>query len=156
MQFLFKRRKKKIIEKGYCYVQSKWAEWMTKKTAKLSIRQQRLVFGFFIACAGCYSIYLISISFLETDSNRITINPIVKPVNTFHADNMKENKNSTVIKIELDKVIRFRAYIDSLAKSSTGKRVMDSIRAKRPGLLDSLAAIENYYQSHFKKYNYGK
>ena len=170
MQSLFKRRKKipesdetvntnslsKIMKKGYCYVQSKWAEWMTKQTAKLSSKQQRFVFGFFIACAGCYSIYLISMSFLATDSNRLIITSITKSVNTFQTGNLAPNTNSRVSKIQFDKVIRFRAYIDSLTISSTGKRVMDSITVKRPGLLDSLAGIENYYQSNFKKYNYGK
>ena len=170
MQFLFKRRKKipepdetvytnglsKIMEKGYRYVQSKWAEWMTKQTAKLSSKQQRLVFGFFIAFTTSYSIYLINMSFLETDSNRLKIMPITKSVNTFQTGNIAPNTNSTVSKIQFDKVIRFRAYIDSLATSSSGKRILDSIKNKHPGLLDSLAAIENYYQSNFKKYNYGK
>lgn len=144
------------MEKWYRYVQSKWAEWMAKQTSKLSIRQQRFVFGFFIAFTISYSVHLISMSFLKTDSNKITINPIVKPVNTFQTRNIAPNTNTTVSKIELDKAIRYRTYVDSLAKSPTGKRTLDSIKNKHPGLLDSLAAIENYYQSNFKKYSYGK
>ncbi|KDN54667.1 hypothetical protein [Flavobacterium seoulense] len=170
MQFLFQRRKKtaqsneavkpnglsKIMEKGYYYAQSKWSEWMTKQTAKLSIRQQRLVFGFFVACTTSYSVYLIIQNFSNTDSNRITINPIVKPVNTFQTGYIAPTTKSTVSKIEFDRVVRFRVYIDSLTISPTGKRTLDSIKNKHPGLLDSLAAVENYYQSHLKKYNYGK
>lgn len=170
MQFLFKRSKEKrksndavndnilvkYLEKGYLYAQSKWAEWMTKQVAKLSAANQKLVFGFFIACVSGYSIYLISMSFSDTNSTRITVTPIVKAVKTVQTDIETINKSSAISKIELDKIIRFRAYIDSLARSSAGKRVLDSIRNKHPGLLDSLARIENYYQSNFKNYYYGK
>jgi len=167
MKFLFKRRKKalasnetvnhnslsKMVAKGYCYLQSKWAEWMTTQTAKLSVRNQVVVFGFFIACTCCYSVYLISISFSDTDSKRITVTSIVKPI---EIDNATIKKNSSAGQNELNKIIQFRAYIDSLARSPAGKRVLDSIRNKRPGLLDSLARIENYYQSNFKNDYHGK
>lgn len=170
MQFLFKRSKKiqesngtvnhsslsKYLEKGYLYAQSKWVEWMTKQVAKLSAANQKLVFGFFIVCVSGYSVYLISMSFSDTDSNSIKVTPIVKPVKTFRTEKDIINKKRVVSKSEFDKVIRFRAYIDSLGRSPAGKRVLDSIRYKHPGLLDSLADIENYYQSNFKNYYYGK
>lgn len=170
MQFLFKRRKNtqesnetinqkslsKIVEKGYFYTQSKWAEWMTKQTAKLSVTNQLVVFGFFIACASGYSIYLISISFSDTHSKRITVSPIVEPLTVIKTDEVTIKKNSSVSKIEFEKITRFRSYMDSLVRSPAGKKVYDSIINKRRGLLDSLAIIENYYQSNFKKYYHGK
>lgn len=170
MQFLFKRSKNvpesdetinhnslsKMIEKVYCYFQSKWAEWMIKQTAKLSIRNQWIVFGFFTACTSSYSVYLISMSFSDAHSKRITITSIVKPVKAIEIDNATIKKNSSAGQNELNKIIQFRAYIDSLARSPTGKRVLDSIRNKRPGLLDSLTRIENYYQSNFKNDYHGK
>lgn len=170
MQFLFKRSEKapesnetvnhntlsKIVEKGYCYLQSKWAEWMTKQTAKLSIRNQVVVFGFFIACTSSYSVYLISMSFSDAHSKRITVTSIVKPVKVIESDNATIKKNSSTGQNELNKIIQFRAYIDSLTRSPTGKKVLDSITDKRPGLLDSLARIGNYYQSNFKNDYHGK
>jgi len=167
MKFLFQRRKKvpesngsvshnslsKIMEKGYYYLQSKWAEWMTTQTAKLSIRNQVAIFGFLIVCANAYSVYLIARSFSDTDFNstRITVTPIVKPVKTYPTDETKTNKNSAISKKEWNRIIRFRTYIDSLGRSPTGKKVLDSITNKDPGLLERLARIENYYQSNFKK-----
>lgn len=172
MKFLFQRRKKetesnktlnpnsllKIVEKGYCYLQSKWAEWMTKQTAKLSIRNQVAVFGFLIVCANAYSVYLITRSFSDIDfnSNRITVTPIVKPVKTFQTDEVTANKSSAISKKEWNKIIRFRVYIDSLGRSPTGKKVLDSIKNQDPALLESLARIENYYQSNFKNDYHGK
>lgn len=156
MQFLFKRRKKapesnktinhnslaKHLEKSYLYIQSKWAEWMTKQTAKLSIKNQWAVFGLFIICASGYSVYLICMSCSGTDSNRIPVTPIVKPVKTFEADDTTSNKYNTISKNEFDKVIRFSAYLDSLARSPTAKKALDSMADKRPELLDSLAKTE--------------
>lgn len=170
MKFLFKRSEKapesnetvnhnslsKMVAKGYCYLQSKWAEWMTTQTAKLSIRNQVVVFGFFIACTGSYSVYLISMSFSDTHSKRITVTTIVKPVKAIEIDNATIKKNSSAGQNELNKIIQFRAYIDSLARSPTGKKVLDSLTDKRPGLLDSFARIENYYQSNFKNDYHGK
>ncbi len=170
MQFLFKRSKKRsesnetvvsnslvtYLEKGYCYVQSNWAQWMTKQTAKLSVRKQLVVFGLFVACTGGYSVYLISMSFSDTDSKRITVIPIVKPVNAIEIDDVTIKRNSSDSKTEFEKIIRFRNYMDSLARSPAGEKVYDSITNKRPGLLDSLVEIENYYQSNFKNYYHGK
>lgn len=170
MQFLFKRSKNvpesdetinhnslsKMIEKGYCYLKSKWAEWMTKQTAKLSIRNQVVVFGFFIACTCSYSVYLISMSFSDTHSKRITVTTIVKPVKAIESYNATIKKSIPFSQNELNKMIQFRAYIDSLARSPTGKKVLDSLTNKHPGLLDSLARIENYYESNFKNDYHGK
>ena len=172
MKFLFQRRKKvpksngtvshnslsKIMEKGYYYLQSKWAEWMTTQTAKLSIRNQVAIFGFLIVCANAYSVYLIARSFSDTDfnSNSITVTSIVKPVKTYPTDQATTNKNSAIIKKEWNKIIRFRTYIDSLGRSPTGKKVLDSIKNQDPALLESLARIENYYQSNFKNDYHGK
>ena len=170
MQFLFKRSKKRpepngvkignvlkaYFEKAYVYAKSKWAQWMTKQTAKLSFKNHLVVFWVFIACSSGYSIYLIGMNCLDTNTNSIMITPMVKPIKTFETDVERINRNNKFSKSELEKIIRFRGYLDSLALSPTGKKVLDSIRYNRPGLLDSLASIENYYQSNFKNCYYGK
>lgn len=43
------------------------------------------------------------------------------------------------------KVHLFKEYMDSLARSATGKAVYDSILISRPGLMDSVRFIENNY-----------
>ena len=42
----------------------------------------------------------------------------------------------------------FRSWLDSLQRDSTGRQIYDSIRRERPGLLDSLAEIDNRYSIH--------
>lgn len=170
MYFLFKRSKKrpecgdavtknalgKRLEMAYLFVQSKWAQWMTKQTANLSPRNLLVVWGIFIAFSAGYSIYLIAKSFSGKAPNAITVISIAKPVNALSTAVVPIQKSSSVSKTELEKIIRFRIYMDSLSRSPTGKRVLDSIIHKHLGLLDSLAIIENYYQSYFKNYYNGK
>ena len=43
---------------------------------------------------------------------------------------------------------KFRSWLDSLQRDSTGQKIYDSIRRERPGLLDSLAQIDNRYSIH--------
>jgi hypothetical protein len=43
---------------------------------------------------------------------------------------------------------KFRSWLDSLQTDSTGRKIYDSIRRERPGLLDSLAQIDNRYSIH--------
>ncbi|ULT38451.1 hypothetical protein KRR40_25400 [Niabella defluvii] len=47
---------------------------------------------------------------------------------------------------EYSRIKRFRVYMDSLARSPAGRTLYDSIIYHRPGLMDSVRFIENYYQ----------
>lgn len=170
MQFLYKRRKKipesndraisdtlaKEIEKGYLFVQGEWAQWMTKKTAKISLTNLLVIWVFFIAFSGGYSMYLIVTGLSGTGTTNITVTPIAKLLRLSDTDDGIPEENSFISTNEFEKLNHFRIYMDSLARSPAGKKIHDSIVNNRPGLLDSLTVVENYYQSNFKNYNYGK
>lgn len=85
----------------------------------------------------------------------ITVVPISKPINAVAFDDEIIKRNVTITKTELERIVRFRRYMDSLARSPTGKKGYDNILKHRPGLLDSLTTIENYYQSNFKNNEHG-
>ncbi|MFV8324944.1 hypothetical protein [Flavobacterium sp. ZS1P14] len=171
MQFLYKSRKKipeskdsaistilaEQLEKGYLIVQGKWAQWMTKKTANISPTNLLVMWVFFIAFSTGYSMYLIVASLSGVATTDSIITPIVKPSKLPESDDDTIRKeNSFISTNEFEKINRFRIYMDSLARSPTGKKRYDSIVNNPPGLLDSLATIENYYQSNFKNYTHGK
>lgn len=170
MKFLFKGNQKTTeknpfvkensliiyLKKGCLVLQKEWAVWMTRQSTKLSVKNQLLVFGLFIACSVGYSVYLISMTFSDLVPNKITVTQIINPINTFQTNDATIPKSSIVSKVELDKIIRFRTYMDSLARRTSGRKIYDSIVKNRPGLLDSLAVVEKYYQSNFKKEYYGK
>jgi hypothetical protein len=42
---------------------------------------------------------------------------------------------------EFDRIRAFKAYMDSLARSPTGRKLYDSINAARPHLVDSIAIV---------------
>jgi hypothetical protein len=43
---------------------------------------------------------------------------------------------------------KFRSWLDSLQADSVGRQIYDSIRRERPGLLDSVAQLDNGYSIH--------
>lgn len=131
-------------------LQHKCANWLERKTTHFSRLHWIVVLFTFIVFTGSCSIYLIVKSFSGNTAKNITVIPITKPTNSV---SLKENdieSNAIISKAELEKIIRFRKYMDSLGRSPTGKKTHDSIVQYRPGLLDSLAILENYYYSHFK------
>lgn len=163
MKFTFKRdNKNKPIEpvnsKGNLLqkfdeanlrLQYKCAHWLERKTAHLSRKNCIVILFCFTAfTCGC-SIYVIVHSFSQSATSTITITPITKPAAVEAKDEILK-RNLPISKTEFEKIIRFRKYMDSLGRSPTGKKVYDSIVQFRPGLLDSLTIIENYYYSHFK------
>lgn len=48
---------------------------------------------------------------------------------------------------EIGEIERFSRYMDSLSQTAGGKRIYDSICKARPGLLDSVAAVERIYNN---------
>ena len=136
-------------------LQYKCANWLESKTAQLS-RQSWIVilFSFTVVSSGC-NIYLIVKSLSGAVTRTITVVPISKPINAVAFEDEIIKRNVTITKTELERIVRFRRYMDSLARSPTGKKGYDNILKHRPGLLDSLTTIENYYQSNFKNNEHG-
>lgn len=134
MEFLYKRRKKprsdgrlisdtlmKQVNKVYLVAQTKWAQWMAKKMAKLSHSALVVIWSLFIGISGGYSIYMIFQGFSGATVNHIKITPINKPLQLLQQDHEISKENSSADKDKFEKIIRFRAYIDSLGRCPTGK-----------------------------------
>lgn len=141
---------RKLIEKNYVLIQSKWAKWMAKKTAALSARQLLIVWGAFLIISAAYSMYLIVVSFSGNATNTLTGIPVAKRVKPVLVNDGIMRKNNPITKTEYVRIHRFCIYMDSLTDTPAGKKVHDSIVNRHPGLLDSIAIIENYYQSNLK------
>lgn len=136
------------IDDAILRLQYKCANWLERKTAHLSPKSWIVLLICFIGITGTCCIYLIHTSF-STDTNALTIVNITKTVASQPKQDLLKS-DIPVSKAEFEKVIRVRKYMDSLGRSPTGKILYDSIVCYRPGLLDSLSIIENYYYSHFK------
>jgi hypothetical protein len=165
MKFIFKKNNKnspaegndlrenllKRFDEANLRLQYRCANWLERKTAHLSRRSWIVIlFCFTILTSGC-SIYLIVNSFSTNTTESITITRISKPTNEVPFENETIQQNATISKIEFERIVRFWKYMDSLGRSPSGKKLYDSIVQYRPGLIDSLAIVEHYYHSQFKK-----
>ena len=131
--------------------QSKWAEWMQRKTEKFSGKGKLIMLLIFVLLTGGYSIYLIGKSFSGNPTPSFSIISIKRPAHIQENGDEAEHINAVISKSEYERIHWFRQYMDSLAGSPSGKALHDSIVAHRPGLMDSIQIIENIYQSQIKK-----
>jgi hypothetical protein len=123
------------------------SSFLQAKSEKLSLKAKRLVaIGFcLISFSSC--VYQIVKSFYGNDKVNLSIAAIRVPEQVTQNENREIAPSNEVSKNEFKKIKKFRAYIDSLARSNSGRRIYDSIHKYRPGLIDSLAIIENIYKS---------
>ena len=127
--------------------QYKLASVIQAKSEKLSLNTKRFIVIAFSAISFSCCVYLVVKSFLGNQDINISITPIKVPEQVVQNENSRVSQSTGVSKNEFEKVKKFRGYIDSLTASSSGRRIYDSIYKNRPGLIDSLAVIENIYKS---------
>lgn len=131
--------------------QKKWADLMQYYTEKLTRKGKLKMIILFCIIGGSLSVYLIASSMMHRSTSSFTINHY--KATPFVGKSGDENTKASVIvtKTEYEKIQNFRLYMDSLARSPSGKKVYDRILKHRPGLMDSVLFIENLYQSQNKK-----
>ena len=131
--------------------QKQWADLMQHYTDKLTRKSKLMMIILFCIIGGSLSLYLIASSMMRGSTSSFTINHF--KANPFVGKSGDENTKASVIvtKTEYKKIQHFRLYMDSIARSPSGKKVYDSILKHRPGLMDSALFIENLYQSQNKK-----
>lgn len=129
----------------YKRIRSAWAAWMTRRTAGFTRSTWRILLSLFVALFGGYSVYLAVNGFTARQAKSISITPIKIPRHATETD-QAPIVAPQVPAGEYERIKRFRIYMDSLARSPTGKATYDSIIKHRPGLMDSVRFIENQYQ----------
>ncbi len=139
-----------ITRKCYLFVQDKWAKKMSSVASKLSNRMLIYLLTSFVIVTGGICICIISESFYTKSSNCLQVISISKPAEVFEKFSLSSPRSQSFSKEELRRILDFRIYLDSLVRSPAGKSKYDSIYRCRPGLIDSLVFIENYYKSNFK------
>ena len=117
------------------------ADYLNERVNKLSTTHKRfslLMFGFLMG-AICLSQVIDSIR-SEDNRTSFSIDKITLPKDIHHDQYRKER---------FEKVLRVKAFLDSLKKSRTGRGVYDSLLIARPGLVDSLNLFIQNYQSDY-------
>lgn len=156
MKFLFNSKKKEdtqtkgnSIAKGaasiYIRLQTRWAKWMEKRTESFSKGNWTVLLVLFVLLSGGYSTYMLLSSFITKERKAFSITPISKPGHLTETGDVKAQA-LLIPETEYRRIHNFRIYMDSLARSPSGKATYDSITYRRPGLMDSVRTIDNYYQ----------
>lgn len=126
-------------------VQQGWANWMDKRSRRMSPRSRWIAFVLFIAITAAASIYVLLSALTHRERARIV--SIKVPVQL----------RSTVQRLpmisasEYQKLKQYRLYIDSLGRSPAGKDQYRQFRSRHSGLLDSIRTIEKMYQSQLNQ-----
>lgn len=160
---LFKRRRDKpsvmygVFQRMGVYVerkQRKAADFLNEKAAGLSRR--KLLIGFWIFCTGFggAAIFIIWQGFMQP-ARTVKVQPIRVPRHGVLPQEPVLPEPTLPVK-EVERIVRFEQYLDSLQQTTRGKKVYDSIALHRPGLLDSLRAIHELYPEQFKTSEYEK
>lgn len=132
-------------------LQQRWANFMQRYTERLSHNGKLIALSLFCLIAGSLSVYLIANSIMSRKASSFTVTPLKKHPYTNKSGDENTKALEIVSKAEYEKVQRFRHYMDSLARSPSGKKLYDSILINRPGVMDSILFLENIYQSQNKK-----
>jgi predicted PurR-regulated permease PerM len=132
-------------------LQKQCAHCLERRTSHFSRLNWIVILFCFVVITGSCSIYLIVTSFSNNTTEKISVIPITKPNNSILLEKEIIPLNGIIrSKTEFVKIIQFRRYLDSLGRSPTGKKMYDSIVQYHPGILDSLAVVENFYNSNFE------
>ena len=132
-------------------MQQHWAIFMQDRSERLSRRWKVIMLSFFCVCAGGFSFLLITRNLISNHTVSFRVIQVKTPLYIGKAGDEKTKVISIVTNGEYERIQRFRKYMDSLARSLSGKKRYDYILMDRPGLMDSIILIENIYQSQTKK-----
>ena len=132
-------------------LQQRWAAFMEHYTERLSVKWKLIVLFFFCLCSGGLSILFIARSLMNNHTTSFHVTQGKIPQHIGKSGDEKSKAVTIVTKEEYDKIQHFRKYMDSHARSPSGKKLYDNILIDRPGLMDSIILIENIYQTQNKK-----
>ncbi len=130
-------------------VQERSATFLQRQTNRLSTPLKKFLLMLFILMSAGYSFYLITEGSISHNPFRIAFIKIPKQAGTVSEKNAMPVMAVTTQ--DHQKIQGFMHYLDSLTKTSSGKKMHDGILKSHPLLLDSLRLIENIYQLQSSK-----
>lgn len=131
--------------------QQRWASFMQKQTERLSGNGKMIMLSLFCLITGSLSIYLFTSNLLGKPSAAIPVIRIKTALSSGKSGDENTRSIISITKHEYQRIKSFSDYMDSLARSPSGKLVYQAIIAHRLGLMDSIALVEKIYLSQSKK-----
>jgi hypothetical protein len=131
-------------------IQNRFTSFMSARINSLSSRSKRVCLGFFCLIFGGFSVHVFFGAFDDSGNSGKTIKPDQVVVPKYYNQADTDVNESLVTEKDIMRINRFKIYMDSLSLSTEGKAEYDSILKERPGLMDSIKAIEGMYYSQSK------
>jgi len=129
-------------------IKRKSADYLGEKAAKISPGAQFGWLLFYMISTGGFCLYLMAQIF-SGEQKTPSFAPKNEPWEIPASQSQSYKSSATLNEKEHERIEAFSNYMDSLRQISTG-HAYDSIIKARPGLMDSLAIVEKYYESQFK------
>jgi hypothetical protein len=129
--------------------QRRLADYLNGKAQQIPTRRQQWYLAVFCLQLGGASLYLIVDALWLTPHTRsiITVEHLSRPAHIRSPPPEPFASGDENTPPELGRIRQFRQYLDSLRQSPAGMQHYESLVQDRPGLLDSLALLEQLYPS---------
>ncbi len=161
---LFKKKNKEVISqpikekaatgiaKFLLSVQTKFSDFMNTALNRLSIRRVKILLVVFCLFGGGYSFYLIAGAILNSNHQQPEMNVEKINVPKYYNKNGVEEIHAYqyIDEATYQRIGEYEAFMDSLQKTESGRKVYDSILLVRPGLTDSIRMLKEIYKSQIK------
>ena len=123
-------------------LQATWADWLARKTAKMSRRSLYISLGLFVAAGTTYNSLVLTghLGYAEIRPGRIQV--------PSSSTQFRIPKNLNPLDQGAKDLNNAQAYLDSLKSTSLGQVMIDSILKVRPGLFDSINTAKEMMRKH--------
>lgn len=147
-----KEKAAKGIARFLLKLQTKFADTMNTTTKNISPKSMKLILVTFCFLGGGYSIYLIADAVLKPDAKQPEFKIEQMNVPKYYDKNGDDylQTEQYVDEETYQRMETFELYMDSLQKTTDGRRIHDSILIARPGLMDSVKKLKEIYHSQLK------
>ncbi|TWI77995.1 hypothetical protein IQ13_4239 [Lacibacter cauensis] len=145
-----------IIVRIIQQLQERFVRLMKAIINKLGVSQSKIMFGVVLSTAGFYSLYIIGTALLQPSKGLQFFKPsaIQQPEIIYQNDRNDPMRLPVKDSITAAKIKNLKMYFDSLQKKYS--KQYDSILQSRPGLIDSIRMLAQFYSSQQKHEAYEK
>lgn len=145
-----------IIVRIIQQMQERFVQLMKAIVNKLGVSQSKILFVVALSAAGLYSLYIAGAALLHPKKELQLFKPaaIQQPVTIYQDDRIKRKSLPVADSTTAEKIRYLNIYFDSIQK--TQPKQYDSILQSRPGLIDSIRMLAQFYSSQQKQEAYEK
>jgi len=125
--------------------QHRAADKMQQATDKVSVNKKKRLLALIVLAAGLLLGYQLWNSFEHNTGS------LIMETGKINTPRLPDNDWRKVDDQSYKNILRFEGYLDSLDKTPEGRKTIEALVRKRPGLLDSLVKAKRLFEREHKK-----